>query len=323
VTELSFIITQISLNGATWLIPESGITAKSNRLLQSVRNGFDLAGRSPFLSSKASNVRVFRPGKKQIRGRKTDVSLQIPYSALDSKCHNAIMELRMKRSFFVLVLATLSVCGLQASGENPKPENQKPENQKTDAPKAKKTIYDFSLVDLDGKETPLSSFKGKLLLIVNLASQSIYHDQIDALTELQKTYADQGLVVIGIPSADFGAEELKDPAALRKYYRETAHAGFPIFACASLRGVNEIPLYRFLTDPKQSLPGGDIHWNFTKFLVDRQGLPLARYEVHEDPADVDFHVTIENALAGKLKKKGESAKDDKAAGEDDSDDDDE
>ncbi len=84
---------------------------------------------------------------------------------------------------------------------------------------------------LDGKETPLSSYKGKLLLIVNLASQSVYHDQIDALNELQKTYADQGLVVIGIPSADFGGEELKDPTALSKYYRETAHVGLPGLRC--------------------------------------------------------------------------------------------
>jgi glutathione peroxidase len=215
----------------------------------------------------------------------------------------------MKHSFLVLVFAIVSVCGLLASDEN----------QKKEAPKPKKTVYDYSLVDLDGKETPLSSFKGKLLLIVNLASQSIYHDQIAALNELQKTYADQGLVVIGIPSADFGGQELKDPAALRQYYRENAHVGFPIFACASMRGANEIPLYRFLTDAKRSVPGGDIHWNFTKFLVDRQGLPLARFEVHEDPADVDFHVTIETALAGKLKKKGESAKDDKASSDDDDD----
>jgi glutathione peroxidase len=217
----------------------------------------------------------------------------------------------MRRRFLVSVLTMVFVCGLPASGENPKKEASKP----------KKTVYDYSLVDLDGKETPLSTFKGKLLLIVNLASQSIYHDQIGALNQLQKTYADQGLVVIGIPSADFGAEELKDPAALRQYYRETAHVGFPVFACASMRGAKEIPLYRFLTDAKQSVPGGDIHWNFTKFLVDRQGSPLARFEVHEDPADVDFHVTIENALAGKLKRKSESAKDEKAPDDDDSDDD--
>ena len=217
----------------------------------------------------------------------------------------------MRRSFFVLVFVIFVACSLLASAEDPK----------TPPSKSKKTVYDYSLVDLDGKETPLSTFKGKLLLIVNLASQSIYRDQIDALNELQKTYAGQGLVVIGIPSADFGGEELKDPEALRKYYRETTHVSFQVFASASLRGVNQIPLYRFLTDAKQSLPGGDIHWNFTKFLVDRQGMPLARYEVDEDPADVGFHVTVENALAGKLKKNGQSAKEDKAGDEDDSDDD--
>lgn len=221
------------------------------------------------------------------------------------------MGLWFKRSFFALILVILPGCALLVLAEDPK----------TQPSKSKKTVYDYSLVDLDGKEIQLSSFKGRLLLIVNLASQSIYRDQIDALNELQKTYADQGLVVIGIPSADFGGEELKDAEALRKYYRETAHANFRIYACASLRGVNEIPLYRFLTDAKQSLPGGDIHWNFTKFLVDRQGMPLARYEVDEDPADVAFHVTVENALAGKLKKKGQSAKGDEAGGEDDSDDD--
>jgi glutathione peroxidase len=238
------------------------------------------------------------------------------------------MDSRIKRCLLVLLLATVPACVLPVCAEKPKAENQEAENQKadkqkTEASKPKKTIYDYSLVDLDGKQTPLSPFKGKLLLIVNLASQSIYHDQIEALNELQKTYADQGLVVIGIHSADFGGEELKDADALRKYYRETAHATFQVFASTSVRGVNEIPLYRFLTDPKQSVPGGDVHWNFTKFLVDRQGLTLARYEVDVDPADVDFQVTIENALAGKLKKKGESAKDSKASRDDDADDDDE
>jgi glutathione peroxidase len=232
------------------------------------------------------------------------------------------MRIRTTGGFLVLMFAALSAWGQPSAAEKPKGENQKAENKKTDAAKPKKTIYDYSLVDLDGKETPLATFKGKLLLIVNLASQSIYHDQIDALNELQKAYADQGLVVIGIPSADFGGEELKDLAALRTYYRETAHLTFPVFASASLRGASEIPLYRFLSDPKQSLPGGDIHWNFTKFLVNREGMPLARFEVQEDPADVDFHVTIENALAGKLKKKGEEGKDAKAEG-DNSDDEDE
>jgi glutathione peroxidase len=225
------------------------------------------------------------------------------------------MHFPFRRGFLVGLSVLLFACALTAQAAD-----KKADKPKTESAKPKKTICDYSLVDLDGKVIPLSSYKGKLLLIVNLASQSIYHDQIDALNELQKTYADQGLVVIGIPSADFGAEEVKDPAALKKYYRETAHVTFPVFAAATLRGANEIPLYHFLTDPKDGLPGGDIHWNFTKVLIDKEGLPLARFELAEDPADVDFRVTIEKALAGKLKKKGGLGKDDKSGDEGDDDD---
>jgi glutathione peroxidase len=214
----------------------------------------------------------------------------------------------MHRRLFVLFLTAALAIGFRTSSE--------------ELP-AKKTAYDFSLVDLDGKVVPLSNYKGKILLIVNLASQSVYNSQIAALSELQKTYASQGLIVLGIPSADFGAEELKDPAAMRKYYSDVAHAEFTVFASAALTGVNAIPLYQFLCDTKQSVPGGDIHWNFTKFLIDRQGKPLARYEVAVDPADLDFHVTIESALAGKLKPPKPSGKSESESASDDDDDDDE
>ena len=166
----------------------------------------------------------------------------------------------------------------------------------------KQTIYDFSLIDINGKSVPLSTYKRKVLLIVNLASQSTYQDQISALNDLHNAYAAQGLVVIGIPSSDFGGKELKDATAVRQYYIDKLHVAFPLFAPARTRGVEAIPLYGFLCDANASVPGGELHWNFTKFIVDREGRPLARYEVSEDPADVSFHVTIESALAGKLKK---------------------
>ena len=102
----------------------------------------------------------------------------------------------------------------------------------SDEPATKHTVYDFSLVDINGKTVPLSIYKGKILLIVNLASQSTYRDQIAALNDLEKNYAAEGLVVIGIPSSDFGDKELKDAAALREYYNNTAHVGFPLFAPA-------------------------------------------------------------------------------------------
>lgn len=168
-------------------------------------------------------------------------------------------------------------------------------------PPIRQTIYDFSLVSLDGKVVPLSTYKGKVLLIVNLASQSFYSSQIAALNDLQKTYGPKGLQVLGIPSSDFGNEELKDPDALRKYYTETEKVDFPVFAKAIISGVHAIPLYQFLCDPKQSVPGGPLRWNYTKFLIGRDGHPLSRYELEVDPANIDFHVTIEDALAGKLK----------------------
>ena len=181
--------------------------------------------------------------------------------------------------------------------------------------KAAKTVYDFSLVDINGKTVPLSSFKGKVLLIVNLASQSTYRDQISALNDLQNAYGSQGLVVIGIPSSDFGGKELKDAAAVRQYYIDQLHVAFPLFAPAKTRGVETIPLFGFLCDAKASVTGGELHWNFTKFIVDRDGQPLARYEVSEDPADVSFRVIIETALAGKLKKQSETKKDETASDE--------
>jgi glutathione peroxidase len=188
-----------------------------------------------------------------------------------------------------------------------------------DEKSAKQTVYDFSLVDINGKTVPLSSYKGKVLLIVNLASQSTYRDQISALNDLQNTYGSQGLVVIGIPSSDFGGKELKDATAVRQYYIDQLHVAFPLFAPAKTRGVETIPLFSFLCDAKASVPGGELHWNFTKFIVDRDGQSLARYEVSEDPADISFRVIIESALAGKLKKQSETKKEEPASDEKDDD----
>lgn len=166
---------------------------------------------------------------------------------------------------------------------------------------AKENVYDFSLVDQNGKIVPLANYKGKVLLIVNLASQSFYSSQIAALNQLQQEYGPQGLQVLGIPSADFGGEELKDPAAMRNYYAATAHADFPVFASATVTGVQAIPLFQYLCDPKEGVSGGDLRWSYTKFLIGRDGEPLARYEVAVNPSDIDFHVAVEKALAGALK----------------------
>lgn len=182
------------------------------------------------------------------------------------------------------------------------------------------TIYDFSLVDTSGKLVPLSTYKGKVMLIVNLAAQSAYRDQVSALNDLQKTYSAQGLVILGIPSDDFGGSEKKNVSQSDPNQKSLLQTDFPVFAPAKLRGVQTIPLYKFLCDSKLSVGGGDLHWSYTKFIIDRDGKPLARYEVDEDPADLDFHLIIESALAGKLKPKSADKKADEKGKEDDDDD---
>ncbi len=183
-----------------------------------------------------------------------------------------------------------------------------------------RTVYNYSLVGLDGKDVSLSIYQGKVLLIVNLASQSIYKNQISALKELQTAYADKGLVLLGIPSGDFGAEELTDNTAIQHYYQETEHVNFAVFSKASLRGQASIPLVHFLTNPKEGVGGGDIHWSFTKFLVDRQGRAVSRSEADLSPMDPEFRVTIEQLLDGTYKRKDTQAKEGTSS---DSDDDDE
>jgi glutathione peroxidase len=186
--------------------------------------------------------------------------------------------------------------------------------EKTAQKAAEKTVYDCSLVGFDGKEVPLSSFKGKVLLIVNVASQSIFKEQIPQLEELQKTYKDQGLVVIGVPSNDFGAQEPGTDAEVQKTYTNDFHLSFPVFARASVRGKDQAALYGFLTGDKKGPTGGDVHWSFTKFVVDRTGKVVVRFEPHVAPNSPELQATLEDVLAGKFKpaaQKGEGQDDKK------------
>src|ERR1700676_2236922 len=167
--------------------------------------------------------------------------------------------------------------------------------------KPEKTVYDYALVSLDGKEVSLSVFKRKVLLIVNLASQSIFRDQIALLEELQKTYKDKGLVVIGVPSNDFGAQEPGSDADVQKTYSSDFHLSFPVFARASVRGKDQAALYAFLTSNKKGPTAGDVHWSYTKFVVDRNGKGGARFEPHAAPDSPEPQMTLEQVLEGKFK----------------------
>lgn len=160
------------------------------------------------------------------------------------------------------------------------------------------SVYDFYLVSLDGAEVALQSYQGKVLLVVNIASHTIYSDQLPKLEALHRAYAAQGFAVLGIPSDDFGHGEPGKPDEIKAFYQSQSHLSFPLFSRVTLRGKGQIPLYEFLTDAKiNAKTGGEIPWNYTKYLIDRDGKPVARFDAGTQPDDPELMAAVEEALA--------------------------
>jgi glutathione peroxidase len=162
------------------------------------------------------------------------------------------------------------------------------------------SVYDFYLVSLDGAEVPLKTYQGKVLLIVNVASHTVYSGQLPKLEALHRAYAAQGFAVLAIPGDDFGHGEQGKPEEVAAYYRDKMHLTLPLFSKAALTGKNQIPLYEFLTDSKvNAKTGGELPWNFTKYLIDRDGKPAARFDAGVQPDDPELMAAVEDALARK------------------------
>jgi glutathione peroxidase len=171
------------------------------------------------------------------------------------------------------------------------------------------TIFDYIPLGIDGKPAPLSVYRGKVLLIVNVASHSNFTSQYESLEALYQKYKDQGLVVLAFPSDDYGKEEPDGNDAIKQLAEGKYKVTFPMFAKVALTGEHVAPLFEYLTDKQaNSTTGGPIRWNFTKFLVDRDGKVAARFEPDIAPDAPELAVAIEKALHGekdKDKDKGE------------------
>jgi glutathione peroxidase len=173
--------------------------------------------------------------------------------------------------------------------------------------KPEKTAYDYVLPSADGKNIPVSSFKGKYLLIVNLARQSSYNSQLPALIKLNEIYRDRGLIVIGVPSNDFGASEPGSDAEIQKFYAD-AKAKFLITAVSKLTGDDALPLYLYLAHPAPTGAADAVHWNYTKFFVDPSGKVIARLDPDVAPDSPEMLATIEQILANRYKPAGDAQK---------------
>src|ERR1700719_4567176 len=165
---------------------------------------------------------------------------------------------------------------------------------------AASSVHEFTMDAINGTPTPLATFKGKVLLVVNVASQCGYTYQYEGLQALYLKYKDQGLVIAGFPANNFGAQEPGSNAEIGAFCKSKFGVTFPMFSKISVKGSDKAPLYQFLTD-KAANPktGGEIPWNFTKYLVDRNGKVLARFDAPVEPGSKELTSAIEEALATK------------------------
>ena len=152
--------------------------------------------------------------------------------------------------------------------------------------------YEFTLNSIDGKPTPLTSFKGKVTLFVNVASQCGFTPQYSALEAIYEKYKDKGFTIAGFPANDFGSQEPGTNAEIKQFCDRKYSVKFPMFAKISVVGDEKAPLYRYLT----GVAGPEIQWNFTKFLVDRNGKVLQRFDSAVEPDSPEMIAAIEAAL---------------------------
>ncbi len=138
-------------------------------------------------------------------------------------------------------------------------------------------FYDYKAVKMNGTEISMSEYEGKVVVVVNTASKCGFTPQFDGLEELYKKYKDKGLVILGFPCNQFASQDPGDNGEIQEFCRLNYGVTFPMFQKIDVNGENEHPLYTFLKSEKKGTISSKIKWNFTKFLIDREGNVVDRY----------------------------------------------
>jgi len=158
-------------------------------------------------------------------------------------------------------------------------------------------VLNYKMKGLDGREVDLSQFQGKVVLIVNVASRCGYTPQYKGLEALYERYRKEGLVIVGVPANEFGAQEPGSDQEIATFCQTTYHVTFPMLSKVVVKGEGITPLYEYLTS-RQTNPkfGGEIRWNFTKFLIGRNGEIVGRFEPKVTPESKELTEAIEAEL---------------------------
>lgn len=151
-------------------------------------------------------------------------------------------------------------------------------------------FYDYKVKNILGEEVSMSEYKGKVVLIVNTASKCGFTKQYEGLEELYEKYKDQGFVILGFPCNQFGAQEPGDNAEIKNFCTSTFSVTFPMMSKIDVNGESADPLYKFLKKEQGGILGDEIKWNFTKFLIDREGNVVDRFASQKTPKQLEKEV---------------------------------
>lgn len=224
------------------------------------------------------------------------------------------------RNFAIALLSFASFTAVAQEAKNSKPEQSKPEGAKSSIGDAKpaggsikstsgktaavtadsaKSIHEFVMKDIDGNDVPLSKYKGKPMLVVNVASMCGFTPQYEQLQKLHTTYGAKGLAVVGFPANNFKNQEPNSNAEIKKFCSDKFNVTFDMFSKVSVKGDDACEMYKWLTDKHggSNKFAGEIKWNFTKFLLDGEGNVIARFEPNVKPDDKVVIEAIEKALS--------------------------
>lgn len=157
---------------------------------------------------------------------------------------------------------------------------------------AASNVHAFTLNSIDGKPVSLADYKGKVVLIVNVASKCGFTPQYTGLEALYEKYKDQGFVIVGVPANNFGSQEPGTNEEIATFCSRKYNVSFPMMAKVSVKGDDITPLYQYLTTAK----GGDVKWNFTKFLIGKDGQIAERFESAVKPDAPELTSAVETAL---------------------------
>ena len=156
---------------------------------------------------------------------------------------------------------------------------------------AANSVHEFTMKAIDGQDTPLANWKGKVVLFVNVASQCGYTPQYKGLESLYRKYKDQGLVVVGVPANNFGSQEPGSNEEIKQFCTRNYNVTFPMMAKVSVKGSDTTPLYQYLQQT-----AGEVRWNFTKFLVGKDGKVIQKFDSGVAPESAELTKAIEQAL---------------------------